>query len=254
MKNILKNYLKKVYSIQLLILLLIVFTGYKNVYAQWLPSGATPDSMIYRTGNVGIGTNNPSEKLEVKDGRISIVSYDSSEDLLKISNFDGLFTTPALRMGKVSTLGHSEGYACLSLSRYTDDSFDERIVIRAAGNSYINPYGDGKIGIGTINPTEKLSVNGKIRAKEIIVNTGWSDFVFEEDYNLRPLTEVEEFIKTNKHLPEIPTAKEVEENGVSLGNMQSKLLQKIEELTLYIIEEDKKIEEQYKVLESLERE
>jgi len=64
----------------------------------------------------------------------------------------------------------------------------------------------------------------------------WSDFVFNEDYHLKPLNEIEEFIKINKHLPEIPSAKEVEANGVALGEMQAKLLQKVEELTLYMIE------------------
>ena len=101
----------------------------------------------------------------------------------------------------------------------------------------------GNTGIGTFNvPNDcMLSVNGKIRAKEIKVETGWSDFVFEDDYDLPTLEAVEKFIKTNKHLPEIPSAKEVEENGVELGKMHSKLLQKIEELTLYIIDQDKKM-------------
>ncbi|HPI00245.1 MAG TPA: hypothetical protein PK772_07940 [Chitinophagaceae bacterium] len=99
----------------------------------------------------------------------------------------------------------------------------------------------GNVGIGTSNPTQKLSVNGTIQAKEIIVNTGWSDFVFDNNYKLRPLTEVEQFVKTNKHLPEIPSAQQVEKNGVQLGDISSKLLMKIEELTLYIIEQNKKI-------------
>ena len=96
---------------------------------------------------------------------------------------------------------------------------------------------DVNVGIGTANPgTFKLAVNGNIRAKEIKVETGWSDFVFEEDYDLPTLEEVEKFIKVNKHLPGIPSAKEVKENGVELGKMDSKLLLKIEELTLYMIE------------------
>ncbi len=82
-----------------------------------------------------------------------------------------------------------------------------------------------------------VAINGKLYAEEIIVqDPAWSDFVFEEDYSLKPLNEVEQFIKTNKHLPEIPSEKEVKENGVSLGEMQSKLLQKVEELTLYMID------------------
>ena len=102
--------------------------------------------------------------------------------------------------------------------------------------------GTNNVGIGTTNPTQKLSVNGTIQAKEIVVNTGWSDFVFDNNYKLRPLTEVEQFVKTNKHLPEIPSQKEVEKNGVQLGDISSKLLMKIEELTLYMIEMKEEIQ------------
>tara|TARA_Y100001960_G_C14681773_1_gene831574 strand:- start:479 stop:1129 length:651 start_codon:yes stop_codon:yes gene_type:complete len=101
----------------------------------------------------------------------------------------------------------------------------------------------GNVGIGTHNPgTWKLAVNGKIRAKEIKVETDWSDFVFEDHYRLPTLKEVEEFIQKNGHLKDIPSAKDVEENGVLLGEMDSKLLQKIEEMTLYIIDQNKEIE------------
>jgi len=101
-----------------------------------------------------------------------------------------------------------------------------------------------RVGIGTIYPDAnyRMSVNGKIRAKEIKVETGWSDFVFKPDYKLRTLSEVESYIKENGHLPEIPSEQEVTENGVELGDMSSKLLQKIEELTLYMIEQNKRIE------------
>ena len=95
----------------------------------------------------------------------------------------------------------------------------------------------GNVGIGTTNPgTYKLAVVGSIRAQEIVVDTGWSDFVFENNYRLPPLNEVEQFISENKHLPGIPTEAEVKKNGITLGNISSKLLQKIEELTLYVID------------------
>jgi len=99
----------------------------------------------------------------------------------------------------------------------------------------------GIVGIGTTTTgTHKLAVDGTIGAREITVELGtWSDFVFEPDYDLRPLAEVEEYINKNHHLPEIPSAAEVEENGINLGEMNAKLLQKIEELTLYLIEQNK---------------
>jgi hypothetical protein len=98
----------------------------------------------------------------------------------------------------------------------------------------------GKVGIGTTNPQYLLSVNGNIGAKDIIVtNTGWSDYVFQPGYRLRPLSEVAAFIQRHRHLPDIPTEAEVKEKGVSVGEMQAKLLAKIEELTLHMIQQDK---------------
>jgi hypothetical protein len=101
------------------------------------------------------------------------------------------------------------------------------------------------VGIGTTSPTEKLSVNGNIKAKKLIVSqVGWPDYVFSKNYKLRPLTEVDQFIKTNKHLPDMPSAKEVENKGLDVGNAQALLLKKIEELTLYVIQLNKELQEE----------
>ncbi|MGN7787305.1 hypothetical protein ACTJIJ_22415 [Niabella sp. 22666] len=113
---------------------------------------------------------------------------------------------------------------------------------------------NGNVGIGTRNPTEKLSVKGKIRAQEIKVEadngTNWPDYVFKKDYPLPSLAEVEKHIKEKGHLPEVPSAKEVEKEGIALGANQAVLLKKIEELTLYAIEQDKKIAEQNKAMKA----
>lgn len=98
----------------------------------------------------------------------------------------------------------------------------------------------GNVGIGTTSPTQKLSVNGTIQAKEVVVQTGWSDYVFAKGYRLAPLSEVEQHIEQQGHLPGIPSAKDVAERGVSIGEMQSKLLAKIEELTLHVIAQEKR--------------
>ncbi|GAB2560240.1 hypothetical protein GCM10027190_07350 [Spirosoma areae] len=102
----------------------------------------------------------------------------------------------------------------------------------------------GNIGIGTDTPgAYRLAVEGKIGAREVEVKTGsWADFVFRPNYRLRPLTEVSDYIKIHQHLPEIPSEADVKANGVGLGEMNVKLLQKIEELTLYMIEQQKRIE------------
>ncbi len=104
-------------------------------------------------------------------------------------------------------------------------------------------YFHQKVGIGTNNPgSYRLAINGTVRAKEIRVNTNWSDFVFDKEYALPSLSQVEAHILQHKHLPDIPSAAEVEAEGVELGKISSKLLQKIEELTLYVIEQDKRIQ------------
>lgn len=108
------------------------------------------------------------------------------------------------------------------------------------------PKANSFLGIGTTNFTDgsdtyRISVKGAIRADRVRVYTTWADYVFNKEYNLPSLEEVEQHIKDNGHLKDIPSAKEVEEKGIELGEMNKLLLQKIEELTLYIIEMNKEI-------------
>lgn len=110
------------------------------------------------------------------------------------------------------------------------------------------PKENSFIGIGTtsfIDGTDiyRLSVNGAIRADRVRVYTTWADYVFEKDYKLPTLQEVEKHIAEKGHLQDIPSAKEVEQNGIELGEMNKLLLQKVEELTLYIIEMNKELQE-----------
>lgn len=117
------------------------------------------------------------------------------------------------------------------------------------GSTQMTVLTNGNVGIGTSNPTYKLSVNGNIRSKEVVVESGWADYVFNEKYTLLSLEEVESFIQQHKHLPNIPSAKEIEKNGLPLGDVQKKMMEKIEELTLYIIQQSKAISELQKKLE-----
>jgi hypothetical protein len=104
--------------------------------------------------------------------------------------------------------------------------------------------GSGQMGLGTANlGSYKLSVNGNIRTKEVTVETGWADYVFDHNYKMRTIDELEIFIRENKHLPNIPSAAEIEANGLQVGNIQKRMMEKIEEMVLYIIQLKKEIDQ-----------
>ncbi len=144
------------------------------------------------------------------------------------------FNGGATNYGLGSTSSTGNFYLFSTTTNGTSAAADYRLIMSP----------DGDFGINTApNNQYKLSVNGDIRAKKVRVETGWSDFVFDKNYALPKLSDVENYIATHHHLPEIPSAAEVEKNGVELGTMQSKLLQKVEELTLYVIQQQKEMEE-----------
>jgi hypothetical protein len=110
------------------------------------------------------------------------------------------------------------------------------------GHIIMNDIPLGNVGIGVVPNTYKLEVNGTIRAKEVIVETGWADYVFAKNYKLKSIYELEDFIKNNKHLPNIPSAYEIESKGLKVGETNKVMMEKIEELALYIIQLKKEID------------
>ncbi len=176
---------------------------------------------IYPAGEVVVGSNTAAPY-----GKFTVETPNNSFGISHISTAGNILAT---FIGGISAgIGT---FSNTNMRIFCNSAF--RIFIAAA---------TGNVGIGTDNPTYKLSVLGNIRSTEVVVETGWADYVFDEKYQLHSLNEVEKFIQQNKHLPNIPSAKEVKENGLSLGDTQKKMMEKIEELTLYLIEQDKKIE------------
>lgn len=216
-------------------------TGINSAQNVDVPMYDSEKMRITQNGDVGIGTASPTEKLSVF-GTINslpgVISLESSRNdagdvevgSIRAKNDNGEIA----RIGMFRAGGTYTGYLNFYVKEDNNTTLYEAMRIVPNGN----------VGIGTTTPNEKLSVNGKIRAKEIKVEaTGWPDYVFEDGYQTKSLPELETFIKQYKHLPEVPSAKEVEQNGVELGEMNKILLKKIEELTLLLIEQNKRIEQ-----------
>ncbi len=173
-------------------------------------------------GNVGIGTKTPTDKLTVNTGN----GYG-------IVHTNGTITIGTYVSNTFKPIGGWLGTR----------SNHPLLFFTNNGGAQMTLLQNGNVGIGTIVPVHKLSVNGTVQAKEVIVESGWADYVFDKNYKLPSLAEVEKFIQQNNHLPNIPSAKEIEENGLHVGDTQRRMMEKIEELTLYVIQLKKEINE-----------
>lgn len=198
-------------------------------------------------GNVGLGVKNPSERFEIYNsttspGVLSLRSNRNDAQHVDVGRITAKqLETEVARIGLSRGKGTYTGYLTFWTKAENSEELKQSMVLDANGN----------LGIGTNNTNGyKLAVKGSMAASEIKVLdvNSWADFVFAENYQLKSLTELEHFIKENKHLPDIPSKEEVKNNGISVCEMDARLLQKIEELTLYVIEQQKLIQElQYKV-------
>ena len=201
------------------------------------------NSDLHVTGKLGVGTTSPATQLHVNGAfRIS-----SSFGYLTVTSTDANY----MRFNTNLSAFHFN--KPLYLQNVAVRGMGPALIFYTAENTYCLTLLGNRVGIGTQNPQHLLDVNGTIRAKEILVETTGADFVFANDYQLRPLSEVKAFIQENKHLPEIQSAQEMQENGVSVSELQTKLLQKIEELTLYLIEQEQTIQELRQEVEQLKK-
>jgi len=230
--------------------------------------------------NVGIGTNNPQALLDIvkpaEQNVLEVLTQYSMSDApgqdLKIingTNYNGYFLPYIM-----ATRNKSDDYALGISGAVTDATVDvgDKPILRFESRrltgpvlvrplfswgSYDNDYmimtANGNLGVGTNKPDEKLVVKGKIIAEEIKVQAvNWPDYVFKPDYKLTSLAQTELFIQENGHLPEVPSAKQIKEEGLSVGEMNKLMMKKIEELTLHLIEKEKAMNEMEKRLKQLE--
>ncbi|WP_339815078.1 hypothetical protein [uncultured Imperialibacter sp.] len=220
--------------------------GLSDVFLENNPTGTHPGNVLLRNwngtgyndalfakydGNIGLGTTNPLNRLQIGPNP----NMYNGNDLV-VSNTNGSFAIHNLS---------SETY----LWSYSN------ISVKPGGSLAIYAQIDGNVGIGTSDPDSKLTVKGVIHAEEVKVdlNVPGPDYVFEANYLLSSLEDTKAYIDQNKHLPGIPSSDEMQQNGVNLLEMNMKLLEKVEELTLHLIEQNKQIQEQQKRIEALEK-
>ncbi len=210
---------------------------------------------ISKNGNVGIGTFSPYGKLEVYGGFINVAGATSHAKLR-------MQASSSTNENRIESRDQSSNYLWY-ISMGVRNSNNKFALYSGTTGSYIfNISTSGNVGIKTnYSSTYALNVCGSIRATEVRVQTNWCDYVFNKDYDLKPLEEVEQFIAVNNHLPDVTPGNKIESEGLDVGQTSSQMIRKIEELTLYVIQlnnkmkqKDSQIKELSEAIKTLESE
>ncbi|NVM62171.1 hypothetical protein FHW88_000447 [Mucilaginibacter sp. SG538B] len=213
--------------------------------------------LINGSGSLGIGTGFPQTKLHVNvtnNGLNIIGGFQNANGTQTGGNAVGFgFVNEAEGTWWKAAIVHERtgDYGIGSLKFLVNNSTDNSSV--SLTDAKMTILSSGYVGIGTTTPRESLSVNGNIRAKQIKVESAnWPDYVLKPTYQLPSLAEVKSYIDQNQHLPEIPSVDEIAKNGLNVGEMNKLLMKKVEELTLYAIENEQKDKEKDKLLTALQ--
>lgn len=231
-----------------------VWKGVK-LYFEPVETTDVNEDNYYVAGRLGVGTISPQTSLQVEG---AIRGATSQDGMLTISSKAGDVTIGSPRGSSYmqfqtnkSSYIFDKPFLLKSPIISTSFSATDPLTFKTNNTSRLSILQNGNIGIGTETPQYLLDVNGTIRADELYINeVSGADFVFDKQYPLMPLTELKSYIEHYQHLPQIQSAQEMKQDGVSVSELQIQLLQKIEELTLYIIKQEERIQQLEQLLEN----